>query len=113
MRGGVAFLARYRRMFFDEWISSLSMVKLLEGRFPTNKRKILAIVFEVATDAVPAVGVFHSQARVVALMRGQTIRNFLVAFEAFECRRAGSELMAGVALGRAVERLVRFGKRSW
>ena len=77
-----------------------------------NEGKILAIVFEVAPHAVPAVGILHSEKRVVALMRSQTVRNFLVAFEAFECRRAGSELVAGVALRRAVEGLVRFRERS-
>ena len=48
----------------------------------------------------------------VALTRGQTVGNFLVAFEAFERRRAGSKLMAAVALGRAVQGLVRFRERS-
>lgn len=88
------------------------MVKLLEGRLPMDKRKIFAIVFQVAAHAVPAVGVLHSEKRVVALMNGQSIGNFLVAFEAFEGRRTGSELMACVALGRAVQGLVRFRKRS-
>jgi len=77
-----------------------------------NEGKILAIVFEVAAHAVPAVGILHSEKRVVALMRSQTVRNFLVAFEAFECRRAGSKLVTGVALGRAVQGLVRFRERS-
>lgn len=77
-----------------------------------NERKILAIVFEVALHAVLAIGILHPEKRVVALMRGQTVRNFLMAFEALERRRAGSELVAGVALGRAVQGLVRFGERS-
>jgi len=49
---------------------------------------------------------------VVALLRGQTVGNFLMAFKALECRRAGSELVAGVALRGAVEGLVRFRERS-
>src|ERR1700680_525401 len=77
-----------------------------------NERKILAIVLEVAPHAVSAVGILHPEKRVVALMRGQTVRNFLMAFEAFERRRAGSELVARVALRRAVEGLMRFRKRS-
>ena len=64
-----------------------------------DERKILAIVFEVAPHAVPAIGILHPEKGVVALMRGQTVGNFLMAFEAFECRRAGSELVARVALG--------------
>jgi hypothetical protein len=63
-----------------------------------NERKILAIVFEVATHAVPAIGICHPQKRVVALMRGEAVRNFFMTFEALECRRAGPELVARIAL---------------
>jgi len=77
-----------------------------------NERKILAVVLEVASHAISAIGIFHSEKRVVTLMRGQTVRNFLVAIEALESRRAGSELVASIALGRATEGFVRFGKRS-
>lgn len=44
-------------------------------------------------------------------MRAQTVRNFLVAFQALERRRAGPELVAGVALRRAVKRLMCFRER--
>jgi len=67
-------------------------------------------MLEVAPHAVPAIGILHPEKRVVALMRGQPVGDFLMAFEALERRRAGSELVAGVALGRAVEGLVRFGE---
>ena len=63
-----------------------------------NEREILAIVFEVASHAVPAIWILHAEKRVVALMSGQAVRNFLVAFEAFERRCARSELVAGIAL---------------
>jgi len=76
-----------------------------------NEGKILAIVLEVAPHAVPAIGILHPEERVVALMRGQAVGNFLMAFEAFEGRRAGSELVARVALRRAIEGLVRFRER--
>jgi len=108
----VAFLARHAPVLFREWIACLAMIELLERWFPMNQRKILTIVFEVAAHAVPAIGILHLQKRVVALMGGQTVRNFLMAFEAFERRRACTELVAGVALGRAVEGLVRFRQRS-
>ena len=98
MRRGMALLARHGRMLFHERISGLAMIELLERRFPVDERKILAIVLEVAPHAISAIRILHPEKRVVALMRGQTVRNFLVAFEAFECRRAGSELVAGVAL---------------
>lgn len=77
-----------------------------------NKRKIRAIVLEVAPHAVHARGIFHSEKRVVALARGQTVSNFFMAFQALERRRAGSELVARIALRRAVEGLMRFGERS-
>jgi hypothetical protein len=95
----MALLARHGRMLFHQRISGLSMIELLERRLPMDERKILAIVFEVAPHAISAVRILHPEKRVVALMRGQTVRDFLVAFEAFEGRRAGSELVAGVALG--------------
>lgn len=63
-----------------------------------NERKIFAVVFQMAAHAVLATGIFHAQKRVVALLRGQTVRNFLVAFETFERRRTGSKLVASVAL---------------
>ena len=63
-----------------------------------NEGKILAIMLEVAPHAVPAIGILHPKKRMVALMRGQTVQNLPMAFEAFERRRTGSELVAGVAL---------------
>jgi hypothetical protein len=68
------------------------MIELFERRLPMDKRKILAIVFEVAAYAITAVGIRHPEKRVVTLMRRQAAGNFLVTFEAFERGRAGSEL---------------------
>ena len=76
-----------------------------------HEAKVLAIVFHVAAHAVPAIGIFHPQQSVVSLMRGQTVRDFLVALKALECWRAGSKLVAGVALGRPIEGLVRLRER--
>ena len=77
-----------------------------------HESKILAVVFQVAADAIPAVGILHSEQGVVTLMGGQAIRNFLVTFQAFERWRAGPKLMAGVALSRAAQGLMRFRERS-
>ena len=107
----MALLAGDGRMLFHERISSLAMIECLERRLPMNEGKILAVVLQVAAHAVPAVGILHRQKRVVALMLAETVRNFLVAFQALERRRAGSELVAGVALRRAVKRLMRFRER--
>jgi len=98
VRRRMAFLARHGRMLFHQGISGLAMIELFERRFPMDQRKILAIVLEVAPHAVSAVGILHPEKRVVAFLRGQAFGNFLVAFETFKCRRAGSELVAGVAL---------------
>jgi len=108
----MALLAGQRFVLFDKRIAGLAMIELLERRLPMNEREILAVMFEVAADAIPAIGILHSEKGVVALARGQPIRNFLVAFQAFERRRAGSELVAGIALCGAVQGFVRFGKRS-
>lgn len=70
-------------------------------------------MLQVAADAVPAVGILHAEKRVVAHMCVETVRNFLMAFQALKRGRTGSELVAGVALGRAVEGFVRFRQRSW
>jgi len=94
----MALLARHGRVLLRQRISSLAMIELFERRLPVDQRKILAIVLEVAPHAIPAVRILHPKQSVVALMRGQTVRNFLVAFEALEGWRAGSELVAGVAL---------------
>lgn len=107
----MALLASDGRMLFHERVSGLAMIELLERRLPVNEGKIFAIVLEVAPDAIPAVGILHSQKGVIALMRSQTVRNFLVAFEALKSGRAGSKLMAGVALGRATQGLVCFRER--
>ena len=99
VRRRMALLASYGRVLFHEWISGLAMIELLKRRLPMDERKILAIVLEVAPHAVPAIGILHPEKRVVALMRGQTVGNFLMAFQALERRRAGSELVTRVALG--------------
>lgn len=112
MRRGMAFLACDPRVLFHQGVSGQPMVELLNGRVPVDQRKILAIVFEVAAHAILAIGILHPQLRVIALFCRQAVCDFLVAFQAFEGWRAGAELVAGVALGRAVERLVGFGKRS-
>ena len=76
-----------------------------------NQRKIRAIVLQVAPHAVPPIGILHSQKRVVALMHRQPLRNFLMALQTLERRRAGPKLVARVALRRPVQRLVRLRQR--
>ena len=99
-------------MFFNERISREAMVELLDGCFPMNQRKILAIVFQMAAHAIPAVRIAHLQLRVVSLLRGQAVRDFLMAFQALEGGSARPELMARAALRGTAEGFVSFGKRA-
>lgn len=111
--GRVALLTGDSRMFFHQRITSQSMIELLHGFFPVNQRKILAIVFQVAANAILAVRVFHPQLRVIALIRGQPVCDFLMAFKALKGRGAGPKLMARPALRGTVEGFVCFGERTW
>ena len=77
-----------------------------------DERKIRAIVLEVAPHAVPAVWIPNPDERVIALLCSQAFRNFLMAFQTLERRRAGSELVARAALCGAVEGLMRFRQRA-
>lgn len=76
-----------------------------------DERKIDAIVLEVTSHAIAAVWILHPEERVITLMRGQAVGNFLMAFQAFESWRAGPELVARGALCGAVEALMRFRER--
>ena len=69
-------------------------------------------MFEVAANAILAIGILHPQLRVIAFFRCQPVCNFLVAFQAFEGRNAGAKEVATVALRRSGKRLMRLGKRS-
>ena len=74
------------------------MIELFQCWFPMDERKIYAIVFEVAPHAIVPFWILHPEESVIALMRGQTVSNFLMAFQALKGRRTGSELVAGAAL---------------
>ncbi len=71
-----------------------------------NQRKIKPVVFEVAAHAIFAAGIFHPEPRVISTVRGEMLRNLLMALETLERRRAGSELVAARALRCARERLM-------
>ena len=109
MRGHVALLAGDAGMFFDERIAGRPMVELLERWLPMNQRKILAIVFEVTPHAIPAVGIFHPNLRVESPMTCQPLRDLFMAVETFKCWCTCPELVAGRALRRAIQGLMRLG----
>ena len=85
-------------MLIDEGIAGQAVVELLERGLPVNESEILAIVLEMAPHAILAVGILHPKLGVKTFIHGETLGNFLMAFEAFESRRAGPELVARVAL---------------
>lgn len=70
VRGRMALFARDCRVLFYKRVTCQSMIELLYRRFPVNQRKILAIVFQVAANAILPIWILHSQLRVVALVRG-------------------------------------------
>jgi len=74
------------------------MIELFLRRFPVDQRKVFAIVFEMATDAIPAVGILHLNLRMVTVFRCQPLSHFLMALQALEGWRASSELVAARAL---------------
>ena len=94
-----------------EDIAGLLVVKLFLGRLPVNEMEVLAVVLQMAANAVLAVGILHSEPRVVAVLGVEPPGNFLVAVETLKGRRAGSELVATRALRCAGQGFMRFGKR--
>ena len=89
------------RVFALQRIPGLLVIKLFLFRFPVDEREIHAVVFEMASHAVLAVRIAHSQARVIPMIRRKPLRNLFVTVKALECGRARSELMTAGALDRA------------
>lgn len=106
--GHVTFLAGNTRMLCLQVVARQPVIKLFLRRLPVNQIEVLAVVFQVAADAVFAVGISHLKLRVIAVVRFQTSRYFFMAIQAFESRRVSAELMAARALRRSREGLVRF-----
>jgi len=107
----VALLASSFRVFSFEVVTGEPMIKLFLGRFPVGEIEILAVVLEVTPNAISPVRIAHLYLVVVTMLGRETARDFLVTFQTFERRRAGSELMAARALGGAAERFM--GLRQW
>jgi hypothetical protein len=74
-----------------------------------DQREIRAIVVHVAPHALGAIGILHPNLRVESLIACQSLGDFFVALQAFECRRARPELVAGRALRSTAQRLMRLG----
>lgn len=108
----VAFVASNARMFSLQVVPGQAVIELFLRRLPMNQAEIFAVVVEVTAHAISSIRVTHLQLRVVAVLSGEPLRDFLMAIETFESRRAGSKLVAAGALRGAGQRLVRFRKGS-
>ena len=111
MRWCVTLLADHSCMFSLQRVAGKLVVEFFEWFFPVNQIEIFAVMLEMAVNAIPPVGIWQLESRVVSVLGIEALRNLLVAIEAFECRRARAELMAAGALRCAGQRLVRLGKR--
>ena len=100
-------------MLIHEGIAGLLVIELLLRRFPMDEWKIFAVMFEMASHAILAIGILHPEFRVVSVIAGKVPRNFLMAFQTFECGCFGPKLVAGRALRRAIQGLMCFRKRAW
>jgi hypothetical protein len=72
-------------------------------RLPVDQIEVLAVVLQMAANAVFAVWVFHPQSRMVTAIRREALRYLLVTIEALECWRACAKLVAACALRCAAE----------
>jgi len=111
VRRRVALLASEGRMLSFQVVSRQPMVELFLRRLPVNQVEILPVVLQVAAYAIFSIGIAHLQPGVIPMPPGKCVRHFLVAFQAFECRRAGAKGMARVALRCTAKRRVRLRKR--
>ena len=103
VRRRMALLTFDTGMFALQGITGQAMIELFFRGLPVNKREILAVMVQMAANALFAVGILHLKPRMVpAVFRKQT-RDFLMTLETFERGCARTKLMAAVALRRATE----------
>jgi hypothetical protein len=76
----------------------LAMVELLLRGLPVNQAEVFPIVIQVAANAVLALGICHTQPRMVTVIQSEPLRYFLVTIEAFKGGSASAKLMAACAL---------------
>lgn len=112
VRGRVALLASHSGVLPFQRIPGQPVIELLRWPLPVDEGKILAVVLQVAADAVLAVGIFHLQLGVIAPLLRKQLGNFFVAIQAFERGSAGAKLVAARTLRCSAKRLVRFGERT-
>ena len=108
----MALLTRQPGVLAFQHVARLRVVEALQGGFPTNELEILSVVFGMAARAVFLRGLRIHHGGMVAAMRGESLGNFRVAFEASEFLAASPQTMAEGALRGPAPSLVRPGKGS-
>jgi hypothetical protein len=91
IRRGVTMFARDRGVLALKRVPSQLVIELLFRRLPVNQIEVLAVMLQVATDAILAIWILHLQAEVIAVAVGKRFGDFLVAIETFESRSARPE----------------------
>lgn len=94
VRRSVAFFAGQIGVFAFELIARQSMVELLFRSFPMNEIEVFPIVLQVAAYAVLTIRILHLHLEVIAVLGGEILGDFLVAFQTFIRGSAGAELVA-------------------
>jgi hypothetical protein len=100
----MALLAPNACVFAQQDVSGLAMVETLQRRKPVDQREIFTVMFGVAFRAV----LFIGETRVQAASGGNLASDFCMAAFAIEHSRSLANDMAGRALRRTAQRLVRF-----
>jgi hypothetical protein len=98
--GSVTLLACQAHVLAFEPVPRPLVVELALWWIPVQQREICAVMFQVASDAIPSVGIRHAQAAVITMARRQILRHFLVAVQTLERWSFCSELVATRALRR-------------
>ena len=94
----MTFLAGQPRVLPFQVVTRQAVVKLLLRPLPMQKIKVFAVMLEMATNAILAIGISHLNLSVIAMLRRQPLCHFLMTIETPESGRAGSELMAARTL---------------
>jgi hypothetical protein len=105
----MALLARQPRVLSFQRIAGLGVIESLFGRFPVNDLEFHAVVFGVAANALLVVGL-RDENRVIAAMGSDALGNLSVAFEALEVLIPTCKSVAGRAVRRPTQKLVRSGE---
>ena len=108
----VALFARNASMLSFQLVAGQAMIKLFLRRLPVDQPKVLAVMIQMAANAILAIGVGHLKLIVIAVLGGKPLGDFLVAVEALEGGYASPELVAGIALRCAAQGLMRLRKRT-